>query len=155
MPTIHSSELELLSKQWRLLASRCFTVNPADAIHSVPSLELLQGYMPLMEASLRRQAIQLLATEYAKTSRRSHLASIIMRSLLILQLGSTDILPDDMLVELTDAIISLGTKNPSDRSSLLMCTNTLAYALPYHSLLVRDRFTAIQPEGKRRRRKQN
>ena len=152
-PTIHSCELEQLSKQWRLLASRCITVTPADAIHCVPAQELLEGYMPMMEAALRRQAIQMLANEYAQTTRGSQLASIVMRSLLILQLVSTDVLPDDMLVELTAEIIILGNENPSDRSSLFKCRNLLAHALPLHALLASDRFTVLQPEGKRRRRK--
>ena len=84
---------------------------------------------------------------------KSQLATILLQTLVILQLACTDIVPNDMITKLADDIIEQGTKSTSDRSSLLLCTNLLAHVMPRHSSLARERFCAILPEGTRRRNK--
>ena len=79
-PGPHCNVLEKLSSQWRLLATKCITIDPTAALHVVPSLELLQNYMPLCEASHRCQALQLLSGAFAATDAKSQLATILLQT---------------------------------------------------------------------------
>ena len=152
-PGPHCNVLEELSSQWRLLATQCVTMDPAAALHVVPSLELMQNYMPVYEASHRCQSLQLLSGAFAASDAKSQLATILLQTLVILQLACTDIVPNEMITKLADDIIKQGTKSTSDRPSLLLCRNLLAHVMPRHPSLAREMFCEILPEGKRRRTK--
>jgi len=70
-PGPHCNVLEKLSSQWRLQATKCITIDPTAALHVVPSLEFIQSYMPLYEASQRCQSLQLLSGAFAASDAKS------------------------------------------------------------------------------------
>lgn len=143
--------LAILPERWEHIVNQCFSSNPADITVMTPSLDTIAGYLPIDKAALRQQSIRIQIEDFRNTCAKSPLAVIILQTLVILQMRCSELLPQDLLAELTTSIINHSTETPGDRHALYKCCNALAFAIPSNPLLRRERFSALQPVGKRRR----
>ena len=145
-------ELAMLSDYLRSLASSCCV--PFTCRHEmIPKFEMLNAFLPTLDAALRLQALEALVTVLHDCPDPDPSRSVIVRTLILAQLASPEVVTSISLEELVGDIIAIGTSNCLAHTVLLHTVNLLKIILPHNTLLEHEALEFLKTKPKRRNKK--
>ena len=118
---------------------------------SDPPFECYTAWLPTLEAALRRQAIQQLGSEYRQQPAHSALASIMMKCAILLQVICTEIVPNQLLNDLSQSIVVAGMQSDENRHLMFRCANRLRLAYPTHPALAKEKLVILDTDRNKKR----
>eukprot|EP00930_Biecheleria_cincta_P101552 TRINITY_DN9319_c0_g1_i3.p1 TRINITY_DN9319_c0_g1~~TRINITY_DN9319_c0_g1_i3.p1 ORF type:complete len:760 (+),score=113.70 TRINITY_DN9319_c0_g1_i3:111-2390(+) len=148
-----SSVMRRFGAKWLHIATLSMFTDAAAIIKQAPTLDSLAAFLPTHEAALRQQALRYMVDDFLSYETDWTIASIILRTLIVLQLADPRTLPPELLSSLVDDILVLGKSTRAYEVQLLRCTNTLRNVLPHQPVLDQQNFSEIVPLTKKRHKK--
>ena len=125
--------------------------HPIRTLDAPPSYEVLRAKLPVLEASLRVQALQALADNYRRFRNNTKVSCIHLKLAIVLSLQNPQALPDDLVHEIAADIASYETDDDHLKHNLFCCANQLRNVLPSHPAMARVYFIHLE-RGKKTKR---
>ena len=141
------------SLEWQQVAVHCMGTLDGASLNSIPSVGSLYPWLQVQDAALRIQALHRLAGGLNEYSCIPSIAMVIRRVAIVLMLPNPELVPNELVVELTNCILHIGVGTSDYKTLTRQLINLLRLWLPTHPALDMDRFKALEPDKKPKHRR--